>query len=111
MTEPREPLTVERDIVNGGVVASLRVAGEVDLSTVAIFDEAISASVENAHDPLRIDLSGVTFMDSSGLNALIRARNTLEERGVKLVISGVSDQVRHLLEISGLATAFVIAPE
>ncbi len=44
-----------------------------------------------------------------GLQPLVTRQG--EERGVKLVISGVSDQVRHLLEISGLATAFVIAPE
>jgi anti-anti-sigma factor len=46
-------------------------------------------------------------MDSSGLNALVRARNAMEDTGVELVISGVSDQVHRLFEVSGLTTAFM----
>ena len=101
-------LTVESDIDDGGRVACLRVGGEVDMSTVVTFEKAFSAALDDAPDPLRIDLSAVTFMDSSGLNALIRARNAMEDRGITLVISGISDQVRHLFEISGLTTAFEI---
>lgn len=108
MDEFPSPFTVERDIANGGRVACLRLGGEMDMSTVVTFEEAFSSALDDAHDPLRIDLSGVTFMDSSGLNALIRARNAMEDRGIKLVISGISHQVRHLFEISGLTTAFVI---
>lgn len=110
MGETSTPLAVERETSDGDRVAGLRVTGEMDMSTVVTFEEAFSATLDEAPDPLRIDLSGVTFMDSSGLNALIRARNAMEDRGRKLVISGVSDQVRHLFDISGLTAAFVIAP-
>ena len=56
---------------------------------------------------LRIDLSGVTFMDSSGLNALIGIR-TLALARHTLVVENSSANVRRILEITGLSQAFGI---
>jgi len=77
------------------------------MSTVPTFEKALSSALDEEPDRLMIDLSEVNFMDSSGLNALVRARNVMEDTGVQLVISGVSDQVRRLFEVSGLMTAFM----
>jgi anti-sigma B factor antagonist len=110
MDELPDLLTVSRETADGGRDVTLRLVGEIDMSTVPTFDEALTSAVDQAPDRLVIDLSGVEFMDSSGLNALIRARNFLDERGVDLVISRVSEQVRRLFEISGLTTAFMFAP-
>ncbi|HEU4544091.1 MAG TPA: STAS domain-containing protein [Jiangellaceae bacterium] len=109
MEELPDLLTVSREIADGGRAVRLRVVGEIDMSTVATFEEALSSAVDETHDHLLVDLSEVNFMDSSGLNALVRARNALEDNGVDLVISGVSDQVRRLFEVSGLMTAFMFA--
>lgn len=80
------------------------------MSTVPTFEEACSSVLDERADRLVIDLSGVKFMDSSGLNTLIQARNALHHRGLDLVISDVSDQVRHLFEISGLTSVFMFTP-
>lgn len=107
MEQVPDLLTVSREIVNGGQAVRLRVVGEIDMSTVPTFEKALSSALDEKHERLMIDLSQVRFMDSSGLNALVRARNAMDDAGVELVISGMSDQVRRLFEVSGLMTAFL----
>lgn len=110
MEELADLLTVVRETADGGRGVRLRLIGEIDMSTVPVFEEAFTSAVDQASDRLIIDLSGVQFMDSSGLNALIRARNSMDDRGIGLVISGVSEQVRRLFEVSGLTSAFMFVP-
>jgi anti-anti-sigma factor len=107
MEQRPDLLTVLRETADGGRAVRLRVVGEIDMSTVPTFEKALSSALDEEPDRLMIDLSEVNFMDSSGLNALVRARNVMEDTGVQLVISGVSDQVRRLFEVSGLMTAFM----
>lgn len=103
-------LTVSREVAEGGRAIRLQLVGEVDMATVPIFEEAFLSALDEAQDRIVIDLSGVEFMDSSGLNALVRARNALDDRGVELVIAGLNDQLRYLFDVSGLMTAFMFAP-
>lgn len=107
MEVPSDLLTVSRETADEGKAVRLRVSGEIDMSTVPTFEEALSAALGDKPERLMIDLSEVNFMDSSGLNALVRARNALEDTGVELVISGMSDPVRRLFDVSGLMTAFM----
>ena len=107
MEHPPDLLTVSREAADGGRAIRLRVVGEIDMSTAPTFEEALSSALDEEPERLMIDLSELNFMDSSGLNALVRARNAMDDTGIELVISGVSDQVRRLLEVSGLMTAFM----
>ncbi len=80
----------------------VEVAGEVDMATAPQLAEA----VEGASDPCRrvvVDLSEVTFLDSSGLNALVTSRRSLAARDVDLrVISPTDHVVRRVFEIAQL---------
>lgn len=107
MEQVPDLLTVSREPVDGGRAIRLRAVGEIDMATVPSFDEALSAALDEEPESLMIDLSEVTFMDSSGLNALVRARNAMDDTNVEMVISGMSEQVRRLFEVSGLMTAFM----
>src|SRR5919106_5612983 len=109
MDELPDLLTVSREVVDGGRTIHLHVVGEIDMSTISTFDQAVSYALDETSDRVMIDLSAVDFMDSSGLNALVRARNAMDDRGLHLVISGVSDQVGRLFEVSGLTAAFTFA--
>ena len=59
---------------------------------------------------LVIDLSEVTFCDSSGLSALVDAHRSCQERGAALIVHRPSARVRNTLELSGLAEYFAIEP-
>ena len=87
-------LSVDR-VSNGAFV----VAGELDRSTTARFDSAV-ADAARAGDAVVLDLSRVTFIDSSGLRSLIRLGQTLQ--GIGLVLHDPSPKVRRVLEIRGL---------
>lgn len=110
MDDAPDLLRITHEVVDGGRSVRLHMVGEIDMATVPHVEEALASALEDGSDQVVLDLSGVEFMDSSGLNALILARNVLDERSVRLVIAGLSDQVRRLFEISGLTTVFTFAP-
>ena len=81
-------------------------SGEYDISTASslrhsLVDDAPAQEVIG-------DLSEVTFMDSSGLRALLEVRATLESDGRRLVLEGIPDQVRRLFEVAGITDLFEI---
>ena len=83
----------------------LIVAGKIDLSTVAEF-EAAMRSAGGAKSTLVVDLSGVSYMDSSGLRVLIAASNFRGPQR-KIHLRGASDQVRRLLALTRLDTSII----
>ena len=80
-------------------VAVVRVRGEVDLATAG--DLATSIAAASADGPLVIDLSGVSFMDSSGLRELLMVA---DERGERLAVVVEADSaVGRLFAIAEVA--------
>jgi anti-sigma B factor antagonist len=90
-------LDVRADGADGPVV--IAVAGEVDLATAPQLDACLSAYTDR---DVTVDLSDVTFLDSSGLSTLVSARRALLDRGHVLRTTGEQDHVRTVLEIAGL---------
>ena len=91
--------------LNGDAV--LRVVGEVDASTSPMLHEAC-LDLASISDRLVLDLSGVTFMDSSGLHVLIRLHH--REGTTSVVVRNPSGQVLRLLQITDLASRFLERP-
>ena len=58
-----------------------------------------------------VDLSGVTYIDSAGLAALIEAMQKVEAYGAKFLLAGLQDTVRSIFEISRLDQVFQIFPD
>lgn len=87
--------------------ALLAVSGEIDLQYA---DELRDSGLENIGDSgLAIDLSEVTFLDSSGLSALIDINNAVVEQGLgALTLAAPSRSVRKILELTGLLPVFTV---
>ena len=79
--------------------AGLAATGEIDAHTAP----ALAAAIEAAGPDVQLDLSGVEFVDSSGLRVLIDSHQRLAEAGGGLRLTALSDPVRRLLEISGVS--------
>jgi anti-anti-sigma factor len=78
----------------------LSVHGEIDLATAELFEEQASEAVmDTPASSVLIDLSGVTFMDSAGIRALIRV---MELRCGKSLVVQPSRQVFKLLQLVAL---------
>lgn len=82
----------------------LIVTGEIDAHTAPTLAESLAGSGAG----VRLDMSGVQFVDSSGLRVLIEAHQRAEESGGQLTIANPSDAVRRLLEISGVSDFLVV---
>jgi anti-sigma B factor antagonist len=85
----------------GGVV--VRVAGEIDL---AISDDLrrwlVDAIPEVTPAHMEVDLSQVTFLDSTGIRALVLAQRAAGDRGVGMRVSGAQGKVESVLKITGV---------
>ena len=77
--------------------------GEHDLATRDRLAKLVNGLIET-DDLVVIDLSAVTFLDSSALNALVQAQRSLAEREIAFRVVSPRDQlVRRVLEITKLA--------
>lgn len=80
--------------------------GSLDLATTGQLEAAVE-SARPLSAPLVMDLADVTFVDSTGLRALLAARqHSLSDTGAPLALSRVTPAVRKLLDLSGLGTIF-----
>jgi anti-sigma B factor antagonist len=69
------PLEVTIGCEGEAVVLSAR--GVIDLLTVPTLSDCLQAAVQDVAGPVVVDLAEVSFLDSTGLNALIKAHNAL----------------------------------
>lgn len=93
----------------GGV--RLKVHGELDLSTSPELGEIMQREILGGRAVI-VDLSGVTFIDSTGLNEMIQALRACEVNGGGLSVApDLPDQVRRVFEITGLDRVLPIAGE
>lgn len=68
--------------------------------------DAVAEALEGGPRNLQLALGAVTFMDSGGLQALIRVRNLVRDAGVPMQLLGPTDRIHRLLEVAGLAGVF-----
>jgi anti-sigma B factor antagonist len=94
-------LQVERSEEPGWTIVSP--IGEIDLATVAQLEEALVPSLTAGNTDIAVDLTRVTFMDSTGLRALLAANQSLTPSGHRLVLIVSGGPVDRLLDISGVA--------
>ena len=70
--------------------------------------EALKAIIQDGSGKLILDLSGTSFMDSSGLGALVSSLQTARKKGGEVFLVGIGDKVRALFELTRLHTVFQI---
>jgi anti-sigma B factor antagonist len=85
-----------------GDVATVHVAGEIDLSTSTGLNRELDIVLEARPARLRLDLLEVGFMDTTGVAVLLKARRRALELGCRLTVSSSSPTITRLLEITGL---------
>ena len=103
-----QPETFHVSTTTAEGVSYIHVSGEIDLSTADVLRAAGTAAISNYVGTIRVDLSEVTFMDSTGLAALIEISNRAGDRHT-LILEHPAPQVARLLEITGLGQHFTIA--
>lgn len=92
--------------VHGSDGVRLVVAGEVDVISAGQFREYLSGTLNLRPASLTVDLGGVTFLDSTGLSALVYARQRAGDEGIPFRVADPQPQVRRLLDVTGLLPVF-----
>ena len=86
-----------------GNVLTVRVVGDVDLATSWTVENAIlDAIAVDGVTAVRVDLSGVEFLDSSGVALLLKGRRAADERGVAFRVTDAHGIPRQVLEMTGV---------
>ncbi|HEY7048628.1 MAG TPA: STAS domain-containing protein [Jatrophihabitantaceae bacterium] len=99
-------LSLERTTVSGRTV--LVVAGEVDVYSAPTLRDRLADLIESGDPTVIVDLSGVGFLDSTGLGALVASLKLAEERGGQLPLVCPDDRILRLFRITGLDSVFAI---
>jgi len=83
-------------------------SGDVDIGLEDDLDDLLHRYLDSRSPDVEVDLSQVTFLDSTGLAFLARLRSVSQSRGGRVTLCGPSDRVRRLLELSGFDGAFTL---
>ena len=90
--------------------AIVAVTGEVDLYSSPKMREAVLAALSKKGKGVIVDLSGVSYMDSSGIATLVEALQAARRAECRLVLAGLTDRVREVFELARLQSVFELAP-
>ena len=90
----------------------MAVAGEIDLYTAPrLHGELVTALAGDTPVRLVIDMSGVEFCDSTGMNVLLAAHRRAQEQGGDLALAAPRATVRKILQVTGLETVFTVVAD
>lgn len=83
-------------------IAVVKLDGRLNMVTAARFRELVAAEIAKGNTHVAVDLSGVTFIDSSGLGALISGLKSTRQAGGDLRIAAPTEQVELVLQLTNV---------
>ena len=86
------------------------VRGEVDISVAEALEEVLEAGIRESVGAFIVDLSELDFIESTGLQVLLRARGLLAREDRALAVVCPHGPVRRVFELSGLSELFALYP-
>jgi anti-sigma B factor antagonist len=100
--------TADLDAQDPGV---LKLSGELDIAVVETFLQQAQAALAETDRVLVIDVDDVSFIDSTGLGALVRLREHAHANGKDVTLVHIPRQMGRILELTGLSGLFDDRPE
>jgi anti-sigma B factor antagonist len=87
----------------------IHVRGELDMSTAPELREPLLRLAKGEGVYVTLDLSGLAFVDSTGLSVLVTGLKRLRQQGGDLTLRSPTPATRRVLEITGLTEVFAIS--
>jgi anti-sigma B factor antagonist/stage II sporulation protein AA (anti-sigma F factor antagonist) len=84
--------------------------GEIDMDTKVPVQDALAAALTPPLSRVDVDLSQVTFLDSSGIASLVAAWRNARDQGVAFALQGSAGEVERVLAITGIRESFEQEP-
>lgn len=89
-------------------VAIVDVSGDIDLNRSLDFQKSLLDVLEKGPQQIIVNLSGVSYMDSSGVASLVKLLSRTRKSGSRLCLVGLTERVKSLFEITRLDVVFSI---
>jgi anti-sigma B factor antagonist len=105
----QDELPIECITITDGLI--IRPIGDIDLNQAPTLRTHIAEAFQKTPARLIIDLSQVTYMDSSGVATLVEAMQLATRGGTKLFLAAMQVRVRSIFEIARLDTVFTITAD
>ncbi len=88
---------------------SVPIRGRITIENSGEMRTALANALRTKPSNLSVDLSEVTYIDTSGLATLVEADRIARKQGTRLILSGLHDQPRYLFDITHLDRLFDMA--
>lgn len=106
-TGPSGAFAVRLESLSDGTPV-FHVVGDVDLRTSPQLRESLLNSMPASPRRVVVDLSQVPYMDSSGVGTIVEFKRRVDRAGGRVVLAGLQERVRSVLEITRLDRFFTI---
>lgn len=90
---------------------TIAIVGEIDASSSIELDLAIAKSVGEGYTRILVDCSALEYISSAGLGVFMSYIEEFNEKGIKMVLFGMSDRVANTFQILGLNELLSIAKD
>jgi anti-sigma B factor antagonist len=102
VSDARSNLQVAKDQQDHAGATVLTVSGELDLATISILKDVVGGQFDAGRGPVVLDLSDLTFCDSTGLGSFVALHRQAASAGTSLSLAAPRKRVADLLQISGI---------
>ena len=96
------------DVTQSGAVTVVMPRGDLDLAAADQVKRTLTELVDTGQSQLLMDLGGVSYIDSSGMGALVAAMKHARSRGGDLRLCALQDDVRAIFEMTRLIKAMTV---
>lgn len=107
-TDDGEQPMLETEVVRERDAVVVCLSGEIDLASAPPMEQEVQGLLALPLDSVTVDMSNVTFMDSTGLRILNSLRKRAEERRVVFALRSVPASARRVLDLTAMAELFTI---
>ena len=84
----------------------VKVEGRIDSSNAREFDEALKKLIDQGRNNLVLDMSGVNYMSSAGLRAMVTALRATKKNSGDVRLADPSPRIKEVLKLAGLESVF-----
>lgn len=104
-------MNVRHSIVRDRDTSTVTLGGELDMATSDDLTRLLVEEITSGRaSHVQADLHAVDFIDSSGINALVKAYNVGQRHGCRFTVTGAHGHVRKVLDVTGVLSTLTAVP-
>lgn len=99
------------DVIEEEASTIVKLTGEIDVYTSDSLKEILLPLTKKSGEKIKIDMEGITYLDSTGLGVFISAYKSTEQNNSELELIHVKNRVLRLFKVTGLHEIMNVTPQ